>query len=294
MQREALRRCFGNGLFELRRDDNGGLAKRVARVLIDRGLEAAGDHEAKVGAVGHFVSGEDFGECLRDVIAGAADIEVDGGGALVEAVEVCGEEEEFAAVYAQALPDAVAQGKSGVEDGDLCVGAWDECAVDVDEGVGVAWVRGGVLASGHGRPLGCGGYGRVSRDLAGGQRHMVLQISCFGNTGLGSMADAKKGFLEEGRLRRGRREQAGKATVALRVAEKMGLLEGPKTKHFNAKVSPALFDAAARRVGTTSPAAVINAALAALATEDDLLPWLARNWGALADIPPELLEQIEF
>ncbi len=123
---------------------------------------------------------------------------------------------------------------------------------------------------------------------------MVLQISCFGNTGLGSMADAKKGFLEEGRLRRGRREQAGKATVALRVAEKMGLLEGPKTKHFNAKVSPALFDAAARRVGTTSPAAVINAALAALATEDDLLPWLARNWGALADIPPELLEQIEF
>jgi hypothetical protein len=39
---------------------------------------------------------------------------------------------------------------------------------------------------------------------------------------------------------------------------------------------------------------VINAALAALATEDDLLPWLARNWGALADIPPELLEQIEF
>lgn len=86
----------------------------------------------------------------------------------------------------------------------------------------------------------------------------------------------------------------GKATVALQVAEKMGLLAGPKTKHFNAKVSPALFDAAARRVGTDSPAAVINAALAALATEDELLPWLASNWGVLADVSPELLEQIEF
>jgi hypothetical protein len=82
-------------------------------------------------------------------------------------------------------------------------------------------------------------------------------------------------------------------TVALRIAEDMGLLSGPKTMHFNAKVSPKLFQAAAKRVGTTSPAAVINAALASLATEDELGPWLARNWGILADTPPELLEQID-
>ena len=50
----------------------------------------------------------------------------------------------------------------------------------------------------------------------------------------------------------------------------MGLLTGPKTKHFNAKVLPKLFQAAAQQVGTTSPAAVITAALAALATEDEL------------------------
>jgi hypothetical protein len=73
----------------------------------------------------------------------------------------------------------------------------------------------------------------------------------------------------------------------------MGLLAGPKTKHFNAKVSPKLFQAAAKRIGTTSPAAVINAALASLATEDELGPWLARNWGVLGDTPPELLEQID-
>jgi hypothetical protein len=82
-------------------------------------------------------------------------------------------------------------------------------------------------------------------------------------------------------------------TVALRIAEGMGLLSGPKTKHFNAKVSPRLFEAAAKRIGTISPAAVINAALASLATEDELGPWLARNWGILADVPPELLEQID-
>jgi hypothetical protein len=73
----------------------------------------------------------------------------------------------------------------------------------------------------------------------------------------------------------------------------MGLLSGPKTKHFKAKVSPKLFQAAAKRVGTDSPAAVINAALASLATEDELGSWLAQNWGIIADTPSELLDQIE-
>ena len=82
-------------------------------------------------------------------------------------------------------------------------------------------------------------------------------------------------------------------TTALRIAAAMGLLDGTKTKHFNAKVSPKLFDAAAKRIGTTSPAAVINAALASLATEDDLGSWLAQNWGILADTPVDLLDQID-
>jgi hypothetical protein len=82
-------------------------------------------------------------------------------------------------------------------------------------------------------------------------------------------------------------------SVALQIAEDMGLMSGPKTKHFNAKVSPRLFDAAARRIGSDSPAVVINAALAALATEDELGPWLARNWGILANTPPEIMEQID-
>lgn len=83
------------------------------------------------------------------------------------------------------------------------------------------------------------------------------------------------------------------ATSALRMAERMGLLDGPKAKHLNAKVSPKLFQAAADKLGTTSPAVVVSAALAALATEDELGPWLTRRWGTLADVDPALLEQIE-
>jgi hypothetical protein len=94
--------------------------------------------------------------------------------------------------------------------------------------------------------------------------------------------------------RRPAAKRARRGTVALRIAEDMGLLAGPKTKHFNAKVPPRLFAAAAKRVGTTSPAAVITAALASLATEDELGPWLARNWGVLADVDPELLDEMYF
>ena len=84
-----------------------------------------------------------------------------------------------------------------------------------------------------------------------------------------------------------------KPITALRIAEDMGLLAGPKTKHCNAKVPPLLFKAAAKRVGTESPAAVINAALASLATEDDFGPWLAKQWGVLSDVDPVLLDQID-
>ena len=61
------------------------------------------------------------------------------------------------------------------------------------------------------------------------------------------------------------------------MASAAGLTNQAKTKRLSAKVQPALFEAAARRVGTTSPMIVIEAALAALATQDDLGPWLAEK-----------------
>ncbi|WP_213979375.1 hypothetical protein [Sphingomonas sp. dw_22] len=61
-------------------------------------------------------------------------------------------------------------------------------------------------------------------------------------------------------------------TLGMRLAAAAGLTGEAKTKHLNAKVRPALFEAA----------------LAALATQDDLGPWLAAQWGVLADVDPEL------
>jgi hypothetical protein len=43
--------------------------------------------------------------------------------------------------------------------------------------------------------------------------------------------------------------------------------------------------------GTSKP--TVSAALAALATEDELGKWLAGRWGSLADADPELLDQID-
>lgn len=92
------------------------------------------------------------------------------------------------------------------------------------------------------------------------------------------------------RARRANRADAG---LSMRMAEAAGLTAEAKTRHVNAKVQPALFEAAARRVGSRSPAVVIEAALAALATQDDLGPWLAQQWGSLADVDSDLLGQID-
>ncbi len=81
---------------------------------------------------------------------------------------------------------------------------------------------------------------------------------------------------------------------ALKSAEASGLLKGPKSRHLNAKVTPALFDAAAKRVGDSTPTAVITAALATLAEPEGLGAWLAANQGILADIDPEIKEMIEW
>ena len=95
--------------------------------------------------------------------------------------------------------------------------------------------------------------------------------------------------------RKGRRTRSrlGADPLSLRMAAAAGLTAGAKTKHLNAKVAPALFEAAAKRAGSQSPAAVIEAALAALATQDDLGPWLAEQWGALANVDPALMTEVD-
>lgn len=94
--------------------------------------------------------------------------------------------------------------------------------------------------------------------------------------------------------KKGRANHQGKLLVVVRMASAAGLLDQPKTKHINAKVQPGLFEAASKRAGSSSPAVVIEAALAALATQDDLGPWLASNWGSLSDVDPAVLDELAF
>lgn len=98
---------------------------------------------------------------------------------------------------------------------------------------------------------------------------------------------------DSGPTPRARKRSAAEPGLSIRMARAAGLTGEAKTRHLNAKVQPALFEAAASRVGSRSPAVVIEAALAALATQDDLGPWLAAQWGALADVDPDLLGQID-
>ena len=121
-----------------------------------------------------------------------------------------------------------------------------------------------------------------------------------GNSALGSKnrgkryyrnMDEKAADLTEKARARGKPELG--ISLALRMASAAGLTTQAKTKELSVKVQPGLFEAAARRVGSRSPAIVIEAALAALATQDGLGPWLAEQWGVLADVDPELLAQFD-
>jgi hypothetical protein len=71
----------------------------------------------------------------------------------------------------------------------------------------------------------------------------------------------------------------------------MGLLTD-QNQHFNAKVSPRLFQAAAKRIGTTSPGAVINAASHRSLPRTSWVPGLPEI-GVCWRCARELLDQID-
>jgi len=124
-----------------------------------------------------------------------------------------------------------------------------------------------------------------------------------------------RGSVSERRLHRSKRQATRKEDQCLLLIATKKLSPGAKTasyqtdrpKHRRAdrpdrrtedpphqrQGAPKLFEAAVRRVGSSSPAVVINAALAALATEDSLGPCLASRWGVLADIDPEILADMD-
>jgi hypothetical protein len=77
------------------------------------------------------------------------------------------------------------------------------------------------------------------------------------------------------------RPQATDVEEALATARQQGLLSGPKTRVIRARTSPALVDEAKRRTGIRSDTALIEAALAKLATHDDFGEWLISQRGTV-------------
>jgi hypothetical protein len=78
-----------------------------------------------------------------------------------------------------------------------------------------------------------------------------------------------------------RRPAAEHVEEALAAARQEGLLGGPKTRIIRARTSLALVDEAKRRTGIRSDTALIEAALAKLATHDDFGEWLISQRGTV-------------
>ena len=106
-----------------------------------------------------------------------------------------------------------------------------------------------------------------------GAGHLSLSGKDINQTGEVSSVElmAKETSAPKGSARQPRRAPVD-TSPALGWPLAAGLLKQAGAKPLKTKVQPALFEPAARRVGSTSPAVVFEAPLAALATQDDLGP----------------------
>ncbi len=98
----------------------------------------------------HTVAARRFFDDADQLVPGLTDVEVDGAGAVEQAVQVAVEMNERAVVEAEPLPHPVADEKRAVEHRHLRFVSRQELSVDVDEHRLVAHVRDGFVgSSGH-------------------------------------------------------------------------------------------------------------------------------------------------
>ncbi len=137
-------------------------AERIARILVDRGLQPARHHQPDMGAVGHPIGVQGALDGRHDMVPAQADVEIDRPRPSEQPVQVRLEEQQPALVQPQAFPDPVAKGEPRVEHRHHRLGARDQRAVHIDEHIRVAGIGGVVLASGHRSEL-APGAARVDR-----------------------------------------------------------------------------------------------------------------------------------
>ena len=106
---EAALEFIGARGFVFGDDHNGGGRDGHPRILIGRGLDAAGHHQADVHAIGHPVGIEAIEQALDQFLRCDADIHEDRLGPFIEPLDVGAQKRNAAADHAQAFPHAIAK-----------------------------------------------------------------------------------------------------------------------------------------------------------------------------------------
>lgn len=119
-----------------------------ARVLIGRALDAARRHQPDVDAVAHAVGLDDVEESPLQGFTRKPEVDAQHFRAVPEPVEMALEEGDAAVDETQALPNAVAEHKAGVEHGHFGFRAGRQHPVDADQHRIVARVADIILRSG--------------------------------------------------------------------------------------------------------------------------------------------------
>ena len=151
-QRKPARDDFWARFLVVGNNNDGRRASGVARVLVHRLLWPARDHEADMHAGLHPICGKGLVQCRDDLVPRHADVERDGAGALEQPVEMGIEKQKPALVQAQALPHAIAQHETGVEDRHLGLRTRHDSAVQIDKRVLVARIGCKILTARHDVP----------------------------------------------------------------------------------------------------------------------------------------------
>lgn len=129
-------------------DDDGGAADGHRRVLVGRGLDAPGEHQADVRAGFHAVGVDGLVQPSPKRRGGDRRVEIERFGAFPQALEVAAEKWDDAPVQPQPFPDAVAEDEAAVENRHHGFFARKQFAIDIDQNALIARIRPRVVGAG--------------------------------------------------------------------------------------------------------------------------------------------------
>ena len=152
-QRKTARHDLGRRHLVLRDDDDGGLAKGIAGILVDSRLDPTRRHQSDMNPVMHAVRLHCLPDRIHEAIARQAELKPDLRSALQQAIDMRIQEHKSPLVKTQAFPDTVTQDKSGIEDRNPGLRTRHQGTVQVDQDICISWIGREILAARHAVPL---------------------------------------------------------------------------------------------------------------------------------------------